>query len=193
MALLVLCTLPNYAEKTEEEEEEDNNIARDVERDIEERLFKKSPAVSTKQAKQHAEASQLLGSLTSHWGTSSCMHLLTHGAIVPPACGCGLTRSRPRDTAVRTRRHLRSSQIGGTATADFLGEEHQSSAHKEGYFGEMGKRSRKTRKRVLQNLPGRGFPHKVEDAHQPIFLAHAKETAALALATGTSLTAFRPG
>ena len=57
----------------------------------------------------------------------------------------------------------------------------------------MGRRSRKTRKRDLNNLPGRGFPHKAEEAYEAVFLAAAQEADVLALALGTKLKVYRQG
>ena len=107
-----------------------------------------------------------------------------------PCTHCALP-CRPQALARDSNKHPRSRQIRRSATAQpGIGED---SAHLDEYFGQMGRRGRKTRKREMHNLPGRGFPHKAEDAHEAVFLALAQTTSVMALALGSILTIYKPG
>ena len=107
-----------------------------------------------------------------------------------PCTHCAIP-CRPHGSARDSHKHPRSRQIHILATAQpGVGED---SAHQDEYFGQMGRRSRKTRKREMHNLPGRGFPHKAEDAHEAVFLALAQTTSVMALALGSTLTIYKPG
>ena len=126
-----------------------------------------------------------------HCCSSHCMTLSSQIYCSHEAYFCRQLPIRPHAVAPRTKHSPRSRQISFTSAVQLPVE--QDSAHREGYFGEMGRRSRKTRKRDLNNLPGRGFPHKAEEAHEAVFLAAAQEADVLALALGSKLTTYRQG
>ena len=94
----------------------------------------------------------------------------------------------------QTSQHLHrpiSRVCSATASQQSTGPE--THLHRDLYFsfGGMGKRSRKARKRELQNQPGRGFPHQVEDAaSDAVVLAVDLGARVIALTQGRQLTVF---